>query len=153
MKLVSKIIERGVNYRLSELYIDGVFFCNVLEDTDRGLKSTMPLEEIKRIKIIGRTAIPIGEYRITIDVVSPKFSKYEQYKDIEGKLPRLLNVPGYEGVLIHIGNKPEDTDGCLLVGEKADKGTIKNSTATFKRLYKILLEAHKRGENIDIKIQ
>ena len=58
----------------------------------------MPLNLIKSLKIPGETAIPKGTYKVTLDVVSPKFSKYPFYMKVcEGKLPRLIDVKGYEG--------------------------------------------------------
>lgn len=152
MQLKQVIIAKRDTYRISKLYVNGEYFCDVLEDTDRGLKQSMSLDEIKRIKIAGKTAIPTGKYSITIDVVSPKFSKYKQYEFCKGKLPRLLNVPGYEGVLIHIGNTPADTDGCLLVGTNKIKGQVTNSTETFKRLYIEMIKADQKGEDITIEI-
>lgn len=152
MELKQTIIAKRDTYRISKLYLNGTYFCDVLEDTDRGLVSTMSLDEIKKIKIPGKTAIPTGKYTITIDVVSPKFSKYKQYEFCKGRLPRLINVPGYEGVLMHIGNTPEDTDGCLLVGTNKVKGQVTNSTATFKNLYIEMIKANQKGETITIEI-
>lgn len=76
----------------------------------------MSLKEIESKKKYGNTAIPIGTYQISMDVVSPKFKDRSWAKPWKGKLPRIQNVPGYSGVLIHVGNKPEDTLGCILVG-------------------------------------
>lgn len=126
---------------IGQLYIDNIYFCDTLEDTDRGLISTMSLEEISKIKIKGITAIPKGKYKITLDIVSPRFSTKSAYKSIEGKLPRLLNVPGYEGILIHIGNYPKDTDGCILVGKYSSKDMISSSTIWFNKLYEKLKES------------
>lgn len=153
MKIVSKRIAKRDTYTVSNMFIDGVKFHNVLEDTDRGLTSDMPLEEIKKIKVHGKTAIPTGTYTVTLDVVSPKFSKYKQYEFCQGKLPRLLNVPGFEGILIHIGNTETDTDGCLLVGDNKVVGKVTNSTATFKELYAKMQEAVAKGEDITITIE
>ena len=51
------------------------------------------------------TAIPRGIYELTLDIVSPKFSKYDFYKEVcNGKLPRLKNVKGFEGILIHVAD-------------------------------------------------
>lgn len=152
MQLKQVIIAKRDTYRISKLYVNGEYFCDVLEDTDRGLKQSMPLSEIQKLKVPGKTAIPTGKYSITIDMVSPKFSKYKQYEFCKGKLPRLINVPGYEGVLIHIGNTPADTDGCLLVGTNKIKGQVTNSTETFKRLYIEMIKANQNGEDITIEI-
>lgn len=141
MKLTLKRIAKKSSYTIGKLYIDGVYECDTLEDTDRGLTQDMPLSEIKKTKIKGVTAIPSGTYDITLNVVSPKFSKRSQYKSIGGKLPRLLNVPGYEGVLIHIGNTAQDSEGCILVGQNSVVGKVLNSTATFNTLYEKLKAA------------
>lgn len=136
--LLERIAKRKL-YTIGKLYIDGEYFCDTLEDTDRGLTSDMSEDEIMAIKINGKTAIPVGTYEVTLGVKSPKFStpKYQkQYGFCNGYLPRLLKVPGYSGVLMHIGNTPEDTDACILVGENKVKGEVVNSTNTFKKLYK-----------------
>jgi len=141
MKLTLKRIAKRNDYTIGRLFIDGTYFCDTLEDTNRGLDNSMPESEIKRIKIAGRTAIPTGTYSVTLEIQSPRFSKpkyKKQYGFCDGYLPRLLNVKGYDGVLIHIGNKHTDTDGCLLVGQNKKTGEVLNSTATFKRLYEIL---------------
>lgn len=153
MKIISKRIAKRDTYTISNMFIDDVKFCNVLEDTDRGLTSDMSLEEIKKIKVHGKTAIPTGTYKITLDVVSPKFSKYKQYEFCQGKLPRLLDVPGFEGILIHIGNTETDTDGCLLVGDNNVVGKVTNSTVVFKELYSKMQEAVANKEEITITIE
>ena len=101
----------------------------------------------------GETAIPTGTYKIDMDTVSPKFQNRAWAKPYNGKLPRLIDVKGYSGVLIHVGNKPEDTLGCILVGENKVKGQVINSTATFYELMTALLKAHKAGEEICITIE
>lgn len=130
------------NYTIGTLNIDGKFFCNTLEDTDRGLKDSMSLNEIKNIKKPHITAIPTGTYEVTLNVVSPRFGSKSFYKEVcNGKVPRLLNVKGFDGVLIHTGNKAEDTDGCILVGQNKAVGQVLNSQNTFRELYKILAKA------------
>jgi hypothetical protein len=76
-----------------------------------------------------------------LDVVSNRFKDKAQYQFCKGFLPRLINVPAFEGVLIHIGNTPKDTEGCILVGENKVVGQVLNSTQTFRRLYDILKKA------------
>ena len=139
MKIQIRRIAKRETYTIGKLYIDGKYFCDTLEDKDRGLTQSMPLDEIKKIKASKETAIPAGTYELTMDVVSPKYSTYKSYEFCNGKLPRLQNVPGYDGILIHIGNYPKDTEGCILVGENKQVGAVLNSTATFKKLHDILL--------------
>lgn len=150
LKLKVKRIARQKDYTIGRLFINGVYFCDTLEDVDRLLTADMPTSEIKRIKVNGKTAIPTGIYQVTLGIKSPKFSTYKQYAFCDGYLPRLLNVPCYEGVLIHIGNTHTDTDGCILVGQNKQKGKVINSTATFKKLYEILASAN---ETITIEIE
>lgn len=137
------------DYTIGELYINGVFFCNTLEDTDRGLSQYTPLDEIKNKKIYGKTAIPTGTYKLTLNVVSPKYSRQVKYHKIQGKLPRLLEVPGFDGILIHIGNTANDSHGCILVGYNTAKGKVLDSTNTFFKLYDKL----KESDNINIIIK
>jgi hypothetical protein len=142
-------------YTIGNLYVDGVFFCNVLEDkvVDLNKNSTFDCGEFK---IKGHTAIPYGIYEITLDVVSPKFSKYQFYKDIcGGRLPRLLDVPAFEGILIHCADGPEGhklVEGCLGVGFNTIKGGLTKGKETFKKLYNLLNNAKIKGEKIKIKI-
>ena len=68
-------------------------------------------------------------------------------------MPRLLSVPGFEGILIHPGNGPEDTNGCILVGDNLKKGRVLNSRTRFSQLYAKMKAAHDRGENITIEIR
>jgi hypothetical protein len=141
MKLVLKRINNQDNYCEGKLYIDGTYQCDVIEDTDRGLTNEMSITEIQSKKVYGETAIPKGTYQITLDVVSPKFKDRSWATFCEGKLPRLLDVPGFEGVLIHTGNEASNSLGCLLVGQKTKDGWISNSTQTFKDLYYKLKQA------------
>ena len=135
MELLLKRIARREKYTIGHLYIDGEYFCDTLEDTDRGLSQADGLAVCKRKKIAGVTAIPTGRYRVLTNVVSPRFSKFKQYQFCGGKLPRIINVPAYEGVLIHIGNYPKDTEGCVLVGRNTVVGAVMESAATFRKLF------------------
>ena len=153
MELKLKRIFKGDKYTIGNLFINDKKFCDTLEDTDRGLDASMSVSKIIALKKFGITAIPKGTYEVVMNVVSAKFSKYKQYTFCGGRVPRLLNVPGYDGVLIHIGNKPEDTDGCILVGKNTVKGMITSSTETFMSFYKILEDASKKNEKIHITIE
>ena len=153
MELLLKRIAKKEDYTIGNLYVDNVFFCNSLEDTDRGLYETQSLLEIQNKKVYGKTAIPYGTYKIDMDTVSPKFQNRAWAKPYNGKLPRLIDVKGYSGVLIHVGNTPEDTLGCILCGENKVKGQVIKSTATFYELMTALLKAHKAGEEICITVE
>lgn len=139
-------------YTVGRLSINGVLFCNTLEDKVRDVNKNGKFDN-GEYKVYGETAIPYGEYEITLNVVSPKFSKYQFYKEVcNGKLPRLLNVPHFEGILIHCGSTAENSAGCILVGNNTIKGGLTNSKETFKKLYAVLDEANKNKEKITIKI-
>lgn len=153
MKLQLKRIYTCNRYTIGHLYVDGQYVCDTLEDCDRGLDSNMPLATILNIKIKDQTAIPIGTYNILMNVVSPKYSKRQYYMDVcKGKVPRLDNVPGYSGVLIHVGNDQDDTSGCILVGYNKVRGKVLGSKQCFEKLYPILKKAYNNGEKITLTI-
>lgn len=100
------------NSTIGDMYINGKFQCHTLEDTCR------------RIKVDGETAIPAGTYEV---ILSPS----QRYQSI---MPRLLDVPGFTGILIHPGNTKLDTRGCILVGETEYKDSIGGSKVAFNNL-------------------
>ena len=154
MKLTLKRRYKGADYTIGSLYVDGQYFCDTLEDRDRGLTKDTPPYIAKFKKVFGKTAIPAGEYRVTVAIFSPRFGSRSFYrKACGGRVPRLLDVPFFDGVLIHVGNTAADTDGCILVGENKVKGQVVNSRETFKRLYPLLWAAYKRNETITIEIR
>lgn len=154
MKLVADRAWKKDTYTVSRLFVDGKRFYEVLEDKDRGLKQSDSKEKIKAIKVPGETAIPKGTYGITLNVTSPKYAAVKWYWDFcKGKMPRLLNVPGFEGILIHPGSSALDSAGCLLCGRNTAKGRLTSSRETFKALYKKMEAAAKRGEDITIEIR
>lgn len=122
------------DYTIGTLEVDGKYFCDTLEDRVRNLS--------REKKVLGETAIPAGRYEVIVNI-SPRFKR---------KLPRLLNVPGFEGILIHRGNTPEDTAGCILVGENKAKGRVINSTPYELRLTEMIERAQTAGESITIEI-
>jgi len=153
MKLRLKRIACKSSYTIGKLYVDGSYFCDTIEDKDRGIDDSMAVEKIQSAKVAKETAIPTGTYNVTLNVQSPKYKNRAQYAFCKGYLPRLLNVKGFDGILIHIGNTQRDSAGCILVGENKVAGQVINSTATFKKLYAVLDAANKRGEKITITIE
>ena len=142
MKLRLERKYRCSNYCIDKLYINNEYFSDTLEDPDRGLTDTMSLEEIKKIKIKGNTCIPYGTYNITI-TYSPRFKK---------NLPLLNNVKGFDGIRIHSGNKPQDTEGCLLPGFNKVKGQVIDSRVTTDKLIAQIQQALNKGEKVTITI-
>ena len=155
MELRLRRIALKTNYTIGKLYIDNVYFCDVLEPATRDYNKNGIFDNGEE-KIEGKTAIPYGRYSITLDVKSPKYSDFKKYpwaKKYNGYLPRLMNVKTHVGVLIHVGNYPKDTESCLLVGENKQVGAVLNSVATFQRLMDdYLLPAKKRNETINITV-
>lgn len=142
------------SYTVGRLSMDGTFICNTMEDTDRGLDDGMPDWMIRNKKIPNVTAIPTGRYEVDMSTVSPRFSQKQFYMDVcQGKLPRLKNVKGFEGILIHTGNDETHSSGCLLVGLNKVKGKLTDSKETFKKVYALMKEAHNKGEAIYITIE
>ncbi len=142
MNLLLKRIAKRDNYTIGKLYIDGVYFCDTLEDKDRGLTQSMQLSQISKTKVYGSTAIPTGKYLITI-TYSNRFKQL---------MPLLNNVPGFSGIRIHAGNSHKDTEGCVLVGKNKVVGKVLESRDTYKKLYQILSKANNK-EQIYITIQ
>ena len=139
-------------YTVGRLFINGKLICNTLEDKDRELYQGQGVSYIEEQKVYGETAIPYGRYEITLKIQSPKYSKRKQYEKCKGYLPRLLDVPGFSGILIHIGNTAIDSAGCILVGLNNVKGKVTQSTKYFWKVYDILKEASDRGEKIWITV-
>ena len=157
MKLEVQRKYKKDTYTIGKLYIDDNYFCDTLEDKDRSLDVSMPLSDIQNTKVWGETAIPTGEYAITMDVISPKFSQKPFYMEVcQGKLPRLVNVPSFEGILLHVADGPRGAElvhGCIGVGQNKIKGGLINGKETFKELYDRMKTAYNKGEGIMIKIR
>ena len=126
MRIVVKRTAKMNDYTIGNLYIDGQFFCNTLEDTDRELNDSQSLLYIKAKKIFSKTAIPTGTYKVDL-TYSYRFKRI---------LPLIVGVKGFDGIRIHQGNFPKDTEGCILVGKNTFKGGVFDSKETLERLLK-----------------
>lgn len=149
MKLLLKRIALRESYTIGKLYVDGTYFCDTCEDRVRDNNKDGDLNDIGEGKVYGKTAIPYGTYKVTLNVQSPKYSQRAAYAWCKGYLPRLVDVPHFEGILIHSGNDATHSAGCILVGENKVRGQVINSMATLKRLVNIL----KGADNITITIE
>lgn len=153
MKIEMKRVFSNDRYTISHIYAYGVYICDAIEDTDRGWNSGMSDAWIRNNKVYAKSAIPVGTYEVTLNIVSPKFSQKPYYKKFcDGKLPRLLNVPGFDGILMHRGKDEKSSAGCIILGYNTIKGQVTNSKEAFEKLYKILDEANKKKEKITIEI-
>ena len=136
MNIQLKRIAKKETYTIGKLYLDGVYFCDTIEDKDRGLNQTMSINDIKKNKVYGETAIPTGTYKLVIDY-SNRFKK---------NMAHVLNVPGYEGIRIHTGNSAKDSLGCIIVGKNKVVGKVVESRDTYNQLFPILQKAFKECE-------
>ena len=136
MKLVNfrAILDPEVTHGM--LSVDGEWFCNVLEDTDRRLE-THPEN-----KVYGKTAIPRGLYEVRIS-----FSKRFQKPMLE-----VVGVPTHTGVRIHGGRDADDTEGCPLVGRLVGERLV-DGPATSARLFKLVEAAIARGEAVTLEVR
>lgn len=129
------------NYTIGNLFINGKFYCNIIEDVVRDINKNGSFD-CGEFKISGHTAIPYGKYEIQV-TYSPKFKR---------KLPLLLNVKHFEGIRIHRGNTEKDSSGCLIPGENTKRGMVLNSTKYELELTDLIESANKKGEKVIIEI-
>jgi hypothetical protein len=100
---------------LGKLFIDGQFVCYTLEDPVREI----PGQPVSTWKIHGKTAIPSGDYRVSLEH-SPRFGP---------DTLTIHSVPGFVGVRMHGGNTVDNTEGCPLLGLELQGNTIKGGTS------------------------
>ena len=133
MKLSLRCKFKGAEYTISDLCINGTFFCNTIEDVIRELPDSCPdtshwVPCKCKEKVYAHTAIPTGTYKVSLEY-SPKCKR---------KMPYQHCVPHFLGIHIHWGNTEDESGGCIIVGENTVKGKILNSRATFKKLFDLL---------------
>ena len=143
MEIVVRRETRTSRSTIGRLTVVGQQFnCFTLEDQDRGLGQKMPIDEINKAKVFGQTAIPSGRYQVIIDF-SQHFGK---------DMPHVLNVPGYQGIRIHSGNTPADTDGCIILGFQAGVDTVWESREAYTNFYPLLKQAIDKGDTVYLTI-
>ena len=142
MNLVLERIELTSTYTMGKLYANGAPICDTLEDPVRDLNKNGVFDNGEK-KEYGNTAIPYGTYEVKL-THSPKYGTI---------MPRLMNVNSFEGILIHPGNTPKDTLGCILIGRSSGQGRLVNSRLVFNDVFEMLKKAVKAGESITITIK
>ena len=140
------------DYTIGNFYVDEVKLCNSLEDTDRGLMSSMPTGIINQKKVYGRTAIPKGTYKVIL-TYSPKFHSRAWAKKWGGRTPELLGVKGFESIRVHPGSSDKDSLGCILCGDNTVVGKLTNSQKRFGELMSIIVPRMDDGEECFITIK
>ena len=125
----------------------GGALCDTLEPPVLSMKTKHSMQTVLRsptkTRLLKPFAIPEGRYAVVISY-SPKLQQW---------LPILLGVRGFKGIRIHAGNSPEDTEGCILVGENRSVGHVWNSGRTLQRLKRLIVEAKARGEAVWLTIR
>ncbi len=125
MELKVKRNKKADKFTAGRFSINGVEKYFTIEDTDRGLSSVMNPDVVGHLKVFAQTAIPTGRYEVVVN-----FSNHFQKN-----MPLLIGVVGFEGVRIHSGNKPEDTEGCILIGyEDSSDGFMGESRHAYEDL-------------------
>ena len=149
MELVLNRILKGNEYTIGELYIDGIYQCDTLEDRVRPLPKVCPntskgISCTCKEKVYGNTAIPAGTYKIVLSY-SNRFKKV---------MPELLDVPHFLGIRIHSLNYPSETDGCIGVGvwDERKGDWVSNSRVNYNKVFKLLKKAFDSKEEITIQI-
>jgi hypothetical protein len=123
-------------------FINKKFKCYTLEDA------------FHVAKIPGETRIPNGRYRVVLRKSGGHHARYKmKFPEIHKGMLHIIGVPNYKYILIHIGNIDDDTEGCLLVGDKAITsgflpGRLEDSTKAYKRIYPPIADAIEAGEEV-----
>lgn len=127
MEILVKRIALRSSYTIGKMYIDGKYFCDVIEDKVIDINKSGKFEG-KETKVYGESAIPYGKYKVTL-TLSPRFKRF---------LPEIHDVPHFTAIRIHAGNTAKDSHGCLIVGENKEVGKVLNSRFWEKKLVELI---------------
>lgn len=155
MNINVKRTARKNTYTIGKVTIDGKYFCDSLEDTDRGVTQIMPFTSTGGAKgywvtpdhgiiekVYGKTAIPTGLY----DACSYYWPKFKCY------VVMLLRVPGFTGILMHNGMTADHSEGCVLLGKNNIVGRLDGDRIYMDALVARVMAAEKRGEKVTVQI-
>jgi len=147
MNLNIKHFSESKEDTLGLFFINDAFRCFTLED------------QFQAVKVSGETRIPLGEYKIELRKEGGFHNRYSsKFPDMHKGMLQIMDVPGFEYVLIHVGNDDDDTAGCILLGDSCTqnvtrKGFIGSSVAAYKRVYVEILDAMQNGEEVTLTIE
>lgn len=126
------------DYTMSRVYVNNNLFCYGLEPYDAGIDKYTDVDEILEYKKQRKIAIPLGNYTM-------EYGWSNRYKQ---NMPKIIQVPGFAGILWHIGNTEKDTNGCLLIGKFYNVGMLYESRKTFEEFMKMWKAANFENNNV-----
>lgn len=134
MELILKRFSGADESTLGLVFVEQKFFCYALED------------QHNEPKIPGETRIPAGRYQIKLRNEGGMITRYKKRFSWHGGMLWLQDVPGFRFIYLHVGNKDDDSDGCILVGDGqvqnvTERGQVTSSVAAYRRLYETITEA------------
>lgn len=133
-------VAQGKESTLSQLYINGIFQCYLLED------------KIREVKIACQTAIPKGVFSLKLNTYGAKNVDYQKtFGKIHQGMIEITGLPNFSFVYIHIGNTIKETAGCPLCGfgfQLVDGNyQVSQSVAAYKMIYPKLVALAKVETN------
>jgi hypothetical protein len=144
MKLTLKRDPGQPEFTTGRLFVNDVFECFSIEDQQQA------------VKVMHETRIPEGTYNISLRTFGGHHERYKKkFPELHRGMLWLQNVPGFQAILIHIGNIDDDSSGCILTGTQVDKekGILYKSTEAYLKLYRKVVDAYAKGEKIQITIE
>ncbi len=130
MEIIITRIAKKADYTIGVMKINGRKVCDTLEPHC--------IDWSKDKKVKGKTAIPEGRYRVKMSM-SRKFGKH---------MPYLMDVPNFNGVMIHQGNTPKNTQGCIIVGYNTIRGLVLKSRQAMEKIEEYLDTAAETKQEI-----
>ena len=142
MELKLNRIYFSSTYTIGKLFVDGKLFCDTIEDHNRDYNKDGDLNDLNETKIQNETAIPFGIYNVIVNM-SGRFKRL---------LPRLIDVPHFDGILIHNGKDETSSSGCIILGLNKVKGKVINGTYYMNKLTDMIYDEQKKNIKTTIQI-
>jgi hypothetical protein len=94
-------------------------------------------------KVMNETRIPAGRYEIKLRKEGRLYTEYlKRFPEIHKGMLWLQDVPNYQYIYIHCGNRATDTSGCIIVGSKAcNDDYIIGSEIAYRKIYPLIVQA------------
>ena len=134
VKVVNLLIIRDTfteKSTIGRLFINGESFCDTLEnpwiDNQRNI-----------------SCIPEGNYKVRL-----RLARESATRDYLHLL--VQDVPNRDFILVHIGNYPSQTQGCILVGQGSEQDVVYNSQLAMDLVIKEILNLGSENINLIIK--